>query len=117
MPRLRPFTFSRALCIAIGTSAALQIAPAVADEDSGRGFTRPGLSAVEKFPAGSKRFALDRPSRRSGPHDLAATSTARSSSWRLCQQCGTDGEEPKRFKPVGLRASFQPLGGTFSYRF
>ncbi|MFT3967299.1 MAG: hypothetical protein QM690_15590 [Sphingobium sp.] len=117
MPRPSLQTMHRVIGLTVGTVVALQAAPCMADQASARSnFAKRGVP--KDYPASGGRFA-QRGKDRSGPVDLAsATGTLASpSQWRMCRECGYDGEDPKPFKAVGLRASFQPIGGTFSYRF
>lgn len=106
----------RTLCTAMGAAIVLQATPGLAASESSRDFTRRTVPKAADFPASRGSF---QPSpvvvERSGPADVVAN--MRGPDWRLCRDCGYDTETPKQFKAVGLRASFQPIGGTFSYRF
>ncbi|MET0365517.1 MAG: hypothetical protein ABW169_12775 [Sphingobium sp.] len=111
----RPFL--RTISTAVGALVVLQTA-AAAETGGNRDFARRILPKAADFPASNGRFtSSDRSRGPSGPADLVASTTTPRPNWRMCRECGYDDETPKEFKAVGLRANFQPIGGTFSYRF
>jgi hypothetical protein len=54
---------------------------------------------------------------RSGPMDGTQAETLHSTSWRTCGECSYRTTLPKPFRAMHVYANFQPIGGTFSYRF
>ncbi|HEX7854255.1 MAG TPA: hypothetical protein VF503_11220 [Sphingobium sp.] len=111
----------RTICATVGVIVVIQVIPCMAQQSTDRSaFAKRVAGTAADFPASTGRFEMRKISERSGPTDLAASSTigsGTSSGWRTCRECGYTGEGPKPFKVVDLRANFQPLGGTFSYHF